>query len=84
MSGVSSHFDHLTGRCVMRQQVLTFCYASDTQFVPLDNEIFISQIKVQPLTSQFKDAHSTVAKRYKQSVEQASKPITFLLIIGSP
>ena len=40
MPGVSSHFDHLTGRCVMGQQVLTLGYASDSQFVPLDNELF--------------------------------------------
>ena len=32
MPGVSSHFDHLTSRCVMRQQVLTLGLASDTQF----------------------------------------------------
>ena len=73
MPGVSSHFDHLTGRCVMGQQVLTFGYASDTQFVPLDNELFISQTKAQPLTSKFKDERSIAAKRYKQSVTQ-TKP----------
>ena len=73
MPGVSSHFDHLTGRCVMGQQVLTFGYASDSQFVPLDNELFISQIKAQPLTNKFKDDRSIAAKRYKQSVIQ-TKP----------
>ncbi|WP_145964465.1 transposase [Parashewanella spongiae] len=73
MPGVSSHFDHLTGRCVMGQQVLSFGYASDSQFVPLDNELFISQTKAQPLTRKFKDERSIVAKRYKQSVAQ-TKP----------
>ncbi|KAA0448388.1 MAG: transposase [Candidatus Thioglobus sp.] len=73
MPGVSSHFDHLTGRCVMGQQVLTLGYASDSQFVPLDNEIFISQTKAQPLTRKFKDERSVVAKRYKQAVNQ-TKP----------
>ena len=43
MPGVSSHFDHLTGRCVMGQQVLTLGVANDKQFTPIDNEIFISQ-----------------------------------------
>ena len=73
MPGVSSHFDHLTGRCVMGQQVLTLGYASDSQFVPLDNELFISQTKVQPLSSKFKDERSIAAKRYKQSMVQ-TKP----------
>ena len=73
MPGVSSHFDHLTSRCVMGQQVLTLGLANDTQFVPLDNEIFISKTKVQPLSSEFKDGRSIVAKRYKQSLEQ-TKP----------
>jgi hypothetical protein len=37
MPGVSSHFDHLTGRCVMGQQVVTLGVANDSQFVPVDN-----------------------------------------------
>ena len=73
MPGVSSHFDHLTSRCVMGQQVLTLGYASDTQFVPLDNEIFISKTKIQPLVSEFADGRSIVAKRYKLSLVQ-TKP----------
>ena len=32
MPGVSSHFDHLTGRCVMGQQIVTLGVASDEQF----------------------------------------------------
>jgi len=73
MPGVSSHFDHLTNRCVMGQQVLTLGFASDTQFVPLDNEIFISKTKAQPLVNDFADGRSIAAKRYKQSLAQ-TKP----------
>lgn len=73
MPGVSSHFDHLTNRCVMGQQVLTLGFASDTQFVPLDNEIFISKTKVQPLVNDFRDGRSITAKRYRQSLAQ-TKP----------
>jgi hypothetical protein len=73
MPGVSSHFDHLTSRCVMGQQVLALGYASDTQFVPLDNEIFISKTKIQPLVNDFADGRSIAAKRYKQSLTQ-TKP----------
>ena len=73
MPGVSSHFDHLTSRCVMGQQVLTLGFASDTQFVPLDNEIFISKTKIQPLVNNFSDGRSIAAKRYKQSLTQ-TKP----------
>ena len=45
MPGVSSHFDPLTGRCVMGQQIVTLGVANDSQFVPVDNQIFISKTK---------------------------------------
>lgn len=64
MPGVSSHFDHLTGRCVMGQQVLTLGLVTEAQFVPLDNEIFISNTKAQPLPDDFLDGRSIVARRY--------------------
>lgn len=73
MVGVSSHFDHLTGRCVMGQQILTLGLASEAQFVPLDSEIFISQSKVIKASNSFVDARSIVAKRYRQGLNQ-SKP----------
>ena len=43
MPGVSSHFDHTTGRCVMGQQVLTLGLTSAEGFVPIDCELFISR-----------------------------------------
>jgi len=73
MPGVSSHFDHLTGRCVMGQQILTLGLSTEAQFVPLDSEIFISETKAQPPTKDFTDRRSIVAKRYRQAQEQ-SKP----------
>jgi hypothetical protein len=73
MPGVSSHFDHLTGRFVMGQQVLTLGLATEAQFIPLDNEIFISQKKAQPLANEFADGRSISAKRYRDAQEQ-SKP----------
>ncbi len=73
MPGVSSHFDHLTGRCVMGQQILTLGLATETQFVPLDSEIFISQTKAINSDKPFIDGRSIVAKRYRQAQNQ-SKP----------
>lgn len=73
MSSVSYHFDHTTGRCVMGQQVLTLGLATEQQFVPLDNEIFISKTKAQPLATPFKDARSIMSKRYEAS-KSLSKP----------
>ena len=73
MPGVSSHFDHLTGRCVMGQQVLTLGLATETQFVPLDSEIFISATKAQSLPNDFTDGRSLVARRYR-CAQQQSKP----------
>jgi len=73
MPGVSSHFDHLTARCVMGQQVVTLGVVNDEQFVPVDNELFISQSKEQAVDYQFNDGRSMAAKRYQQSKQQ-TKP----------
>ena len=67
MPGVSSHFDHLTARCVMGQQIVTLGVANDEQFVPVDNEIFISQVKQQALDYQFNDGRNIAAKCYQKS-----------------
>ncbi|QCW82647.1 hypothetical protein EQU24_10670 [Methylotuvimicrobium buryatense] len=64
MPGVSSHFDHTTGRHVMGQQVLTLGLSCEAGFVPLDSELYISQTRAQPLTQAFQDGRSIVAKRY--------------------
>ena len=73
MPGVSSHFDHLTARCVMGQQIVTLGVANDEQFVPVDNEIFISEVKEQALDYRFNDGRSIAAKRYQKSKIQ-TKP----------
>jgi SRSO17 transposase len=73
MPGVSSHFDHTLGRSVMGQQVLNLGLSCEHGYVPLDSEIFISNVKAQGLHQEFKDARSIVGKRYFQAQHQ-SKP----------
>jgi SRSO17 transposase len=73
MPGVSSHFDHTSGRCVMGQQVLTLGLGCAEGFVPLDSEIFISETKAQGLHQKFLDGRSVVAKRYRVALDQ-TKP----------
>ena len=73
MPGISSHFDHTTGRHLMGQQVLTLGLSCEEGFVPLDSELFTSQTKVQALPEPFKDGRSTVAKRHRAAVQQ-TKP----------
>ncbi|SFN22825.1 transposase [Nitrosomonas communis] len=73
MAGISSHFDHLTGRVVKGQQVLTLGYATEEVFLPLDNELYISQKNIAELKQPFRDGRSHVAKRYRESV-LLSKP----------
>ena len=41
MPGVSSHFDHTSGRHVMGQQVLTLGLSSVAGFVPIDSERYV-------------------------------------------
>ncbi|MGK0398577.1 MAG: SRSO17 transposase [Gammaproteobacteria bacterium] len=81
MLGVSSHFDHLTARCVMGQQVIMLGVANDEQFVTVDNEIFISQNKKQALVSSFNDDCSIVAKRYQQSKQQTKPEMVRRMIV---
>ena len=57
----------------MGQQVVTLGVASEEQFVPVDNEIFISQTKEQAVDYHFNDGRSIAAKRYQQSKQQ-TKP----------
>ena len=73
MPGVSSHFDHTTGRHVMGQQVLTLGLSCAEGFVPLDSELFISATKAQSLPTPFVDGRSIAAKRYRLARDQ-TKP----------
>ena len=73
MPGISSHFDHTTGRHMMGQQVLTLGLSCEDGFVPLDNELFTSKTKIQALARPFKDGRSTVAKRHRIAINQ-TKP----------
>jgi len=73
MPGVSSHFDHTSGRHVMGQQVLTLGLSGEEGFVPLDSELFISATKAQALHQPFRDGRSVVAKRYRVARDQ-TKP----------
>jgi len=73
MPGISSHFDHTSGRHLMGQQVLTLGLSCDEGFVPLDSELFISQTKAIELHEPFDDGRSIAAKRYRKA-QQGTKP----------
>jgi len=73
MEGVSSHFDHVTGRHVMGQQVLTLGLATEEAFLPLDSQIYISQVKARELINPYEDGRSVVGKRYSEATTQ-TKP----------
>jgi len=73
MPGVSSHFDHTLGRSVMGQQVLNLGFSCEHGYVPLDSEIFISDVKAQGLHQDLNDGRSIAAKRYHQA-QQQTKP----------
>ncbi|MCU7881272.1 MAG: transposase, partial [Candidatus Thiodiazotropha sp. (ex Lucinoma aequizonata)] len=73
MEGVSNHFNHVTGRHVMGQQVLTLGLATEEVFLPLDSQIYISQVKTHKLINPYKDGRSVAGKRYSEATTQ-SKP----------
>lgn len=78
MGGVSCHFDHLTGRTVKGQQVLTLGLATENAFLPLDQDIFISSRQVQPQF--FRDNRSTAARRYQQSLAMGKPELLALAV----
>ena len=53
MEGVSSHYDHVTSRHVMGQQVLTLGLATDDAFLPLDSQLYVSRTKAQALNRSY-------------------------------
>ena len=73
MEGVSSHFDHLTHRHTMGQQVLTMGMATESAFLPIDSQIYVSDKKAQPLRKPFKDGRSIASQRYLEAT-QKTKP----------
>lgn len=73
MPGVSSHFDHTSGRHVLGQQVLTLGLSCAKGFVPVDSELFISKTKARGLHQAFHDGRSIIAQRYKAAKDQ-TKP----------
>jgi SRSO17 transposase len=73
MPGISSHFDHTTGRHVMGQQVLTLGVSCAEGFVPIDSELFTGQTNVQGLPMPFKDGRSIAALRHRAALKQ-TKP----------
>ncbi len=71
MEGVSSHFDHVTGRHVMGQQVLTLGLATEEAFLPLDSQIYVSSVKSRALIAEYKDSRSVVARRYGEATTRS-------------
>ncbi len=70
VEGVSSHFDHTTGKVVKGQQVLQLGLAWADGYFPVDNQIYIGAKNIQGLTSEFKDGRSAVAKDYNVALNK--------------
>lgn len=73
LEGVSRHFDHLRGRTVKGQQILTLALATSETFLPLDSDIYISSQGVHPLKDDFRDRRSVEARRYADA-RDCTKP----------
>lgn len=73
LEGTSLHFDHLTGRTVKGQQVLTLGLATEEAFIPLDSDIYISSKGAHELKQAFADGRSVEARRY-HAANTCSKP----------
>lgn len=68
VEGVSTHFDHTEGRCVMGQQVVQLGLAWSGGFIPVDSQIYIGEKNVHSLNQDFIDGRSAVAKDYESGL----------------
>ena len=73
MEGVSSHYDHVTNRHVMGQQVLTLGLATEDAFLPVDSRIYVSRAKAQELNRVHNASRSVAARRYREATTR-TKP----------
>ena len=73
MEGVSRHYDHTSGRCVMGQQVVQLGLVSEEHFLPLDNQLYISSKEITGLKKEHEDGRSIVARLWRQGLEM-TKP----------
>jgi SRSO17 transposase len=80
MPGISSHFDHTTGRHVMGQQVLTLGLSCAQGFVPIDSELFTGKTNVVDLPTPFKDGRSIAAVRHRAAVNQTKPEMAHTMI----
>ena len=68
VEGASSHFDHTETRHVMGQQVLQLGLATAKGFLPLDQQIYVGNKRVQGLQAPFRDQRHAVAKDYQSAL----------------
>jgi hypothetical protein len=54
----------------MGQQVLTLGLATEEAFLPLDSQIYVSQVKARELIKPYKDGRSVAGKRYSEATTQ--------------
>lgn len=57
----------------MGQQVLTLGLATEDAFLPLDSQIYVSQVKARELIKPYHDGRSVAGKRYREATTR-SKP----------
>ena len=73
MEAVSSHYDHVSNRHVMGHQVVTLGLATETAFVPLDSQLYVSSTRAVKLKRTYRDGRSIGARRYREATT-CSKP----------
>jgi len=67
VEGVSSHFDHTSRRKIMGHQSVQLCHCSPKGTLPIDQHLYISDVKQHPLGKEFKDKRQTVSQDYTQA-----------------
>lgn len=80
VEGVSKHFDHTEGRCVMGQQLVQLGLSWPGGYIPVDSQIFIGEKKVQPLVKEFSDGRSAVAKDYGLALNKTKHELLELML----
>ena len=80
VEGVSSHFDHTTGRCVMGQQLVQLGLTWSGGYIPVDSQIYIGNKHTQLLNSEFADGRSAVAKDFDVALNKTKHELLEIML----
>lgn len=73
VEGTSLHHDHNSGKTLQGHQLLELGLVSEKGFLPLDRQIYMGE--KNPITKEFSDKRSAIARDMKRAEEENKNPM---------